>query len=161
VSLIEDDTSAYPTTLIPGCASAALLFCKGRIGVGDGYWYKDSGISDVACVDIDQTTIGQYRMVYPSAWSYVLADPFTWAAQQTRTWDIVSVDIPEDVTGDLFASLPSWTVLASKYVVATIEGYNAEGDAGKAVPDGWTLSDVIKRAEYDDGRVYHWLVLSA
>jgi len=91
----------------------------------------------------------------------VLADAFAWAPTVARTFDIVSVDMPSLFTGDMFSSLPLWTRIAGKYVVATVQGFNPLGGAADAVPDGWQLADCIKRAEYDDGRVYHWLVLSA
>lgn len=159
--LVVDNTNDYPKSLIADCDSAALVFCSAAMGVGDGYWYKDSGLTDVACVTWDAQTLGLYRSLYPTAWSYAQADGFVWAAAQDRTWDIVSVDTPTSFDGDMFATLPTWTALAAKYAVVTVQGYNAEGDAGSAVPDGWTLSDCIQRAVYGDGRVFHWLVLTA
>lgn len=146
---------AYPRHLLDECESGLLLFCSGRMGAADGHWFRESGLPEVTCVDWDQETLEPFRKAYPPEWTFIQADAFHWAKYAHPGFDIVSADAPSQYAYCTASAetLGLWCRLARKYVTATVMTRDVE------IPEGWRQLDLIERASYDDGRVYHWLVL--
>ncbi len=153
---LDAESFKYPRHLLEECSSGLLLFCSGRMGAADGHWFRDVGLTDVTAVDWDEETLEPYRAAFPEEWDYVHSDAFEWAAHfATRRWDIVSADPPSQYADRTATreTLGLWCRLATKFVTATVMTTDVD------VPAGWDILDLIERASYDDGRVYHWLVL--
>jgi hypothetical protein len=158
--VLDAESTVYPRELLRDCESALLAFCSGRMGAADGHWVREAGLHDVVCVDWDSETLEPFAQSYPDEWRYVLRDAFEYAQHCTRTFDLVSADMPSQYELRMLGSMALWCSLACKYVTATVMKSCLTG-GGWWIPEGWKIRELVKRNEHEDGRVWMWLVMEA
>ena len=146
--------AAFPHRLLADCDSALLLFCAGLYGRNDGYWMYQAGIEDVTGVDVDREKLDLMRRLYPPDWVFAEADCFTFYPD--RSWDVVVVDAPTQLTGRAAGELGHWCQLANKAVVLGLH-WEPLVATGFRLPEMWEATELIKRAHHRGGT--YWLVL--
>lgn len=141
--------AAYPGFVLEGAETALIMFAAGFLGKQDAYWIAEAGIR-ARCVDEDLEKLGQMRDLYPADWSYRVADVFEWS--DTKVYDIVSLDPWTQDFQRCADMLGKWCAIAGRAVVlGTGVGTRVEA------PDGWHVSDVRRRSDYDGGVFWHVL----
>lgn len=157
---LDLESMAYPVEVLDGCDSGLLLFCSGRLGITDGHWFAQAGLTDVTAVDWDAATLEPFAEQYPGWWHYVKEDAFQYAWEARRNWDIVSVDAPSQYAPQLVEHIPLWLALATKRATLTLYRHCFVGvptvDELPDPPDGWRYDRLIRRSEFRGG--IYWLV---
>lgn len=156
---VPDDLAraSFPHRLLPDCESALLLFCAGLYGRNDGYWLNEAGLTDVTGIDLDEEKLEHMRTLYPASWNLLQGDCFEKIGG--RTWDIVVVDAPTQLTKRAAVCLPHWCEYANKAVVLGLhwEPLVHGHAASQPLPPMWAPTELIKRANHRGGT--YWLVL--
>lgn len=138
----------YPSRALEGCQTALVGFCARWYGRQDAFFVAEAGLT-ATCVDIDGPRLDAMRDIYPSGWEFVQDDVFQFAkdsASQPFKWDVVSLD---EFTRDFERcadNIRLWCSIARKAVILGT-GPNTEINP----PDGWAITDVMKRSDYDQG----------
>ena len=142
----------YPGHLMEGCETALLLFCAHWHGRQDAYWIADAGLVGT-CVDVDGEKLAEMQAIYPAGWHYVEADVFEFpVTNRGQQWDVVSLDPWTNQFNSCALHIDLWCSLARKLVVI-----GTGHDTKIEPPDGWRITDVRKRSDYNGG--VYWTVL--
>lgn len=148
--------SVFPAAALEGCETALCLFSAAYLGRQDAYWVARAGL-DATCVDIDGAKLDEMKPLYPSGWGWAQADVFEWAEMNRDNlfahWDVVTLDPFTGLFERCANELPLWCSLANKSVVLGHGNYRL---TRPAAPDGWTMTDIIKRSDFKGG--VYWLV---
>jgi hypothetical protein len=142
----------YPRRVLRRRDTALVMFAAAFYGRQDAYWVAHAGMTGT-CVDLDHTKLGEMALAYPEGWEYVHGDAFDYARRTTRQWDVVSVDWPTPYFSRIDEFLPLWCKLARRAVVV-----GTGADSSFVVPEGWTVTEEIRRSEFLPGGVF-WTVL--
>jgi hypothetical protein len=147
--------TVYPNLEEYAGDTALCLFCAEWLGMQDAYWVAKAGLIGT-CVDVQGEKLEQMREVYPEGWEFVEADVYAYAHAAVREemwWDVVTLD-PWTGQFDQCAKLiDTWSALARKVVVLGHGNYRL---TPPEAPEGWELSETIKRSDYKGG--IYWLV---
>ena len=144
--------AAYPGYLLEGCETALVLFAAGFLGKQDALWIAEAGLGAV-CVDEDETKMLDMAKLYPRDWMFVVADVYGFAHKALHSqWDIVSLDPWTRDFQKTADHIQLWCDLARRGVILGT-GWNTKVEP----PDGWKLTDVRKRSDYDGG--VYWTIL--
>jgi hypothetical protein len=151
--------SVYPNVKLfaPEAQTALCLFSAEWLGMQDAYWVAKAGLTGT-CVDLQREKLMQMREVYPDGWSFVEADvyKFAQAALEMETqWDVVTLDPWTGQFQQCADLIDTWTTLARDVVVL---GHGHYRLMPPEAPEGWTLSETIKRSDYKGG--INWLVFT-
>ena len=147
--------AVYPgPKLREGCSTALCLFSAMWLGRQDVYWLAKAGLTGT-CVDLDGERLAQMEAVYPDGWEFVTADVFDYVRDQTRTWDLVTLDPWSGQFERCAEMLPVWTSLANRVVVLGHGNYRLREPEP---PDGWSLAHRFKRSDFKGG--VYWLVFT-
>lgn len=142
---------SYPNLKRLGSETALVLFAAQWLGKQDAYWIADAGLQGT-CVDVQPDKLNQMEQIYPEGWEFVCADVFPFTEQTSRVWDVVSIDCPSNMFQQCADLLERWCSLARDAVILGT-GWDTKVEA----PDGWQVTDVRKRSDYDGG--VYWTVL--
>lgn len=153
---VPDDLAraSFPHRLLADCESALLLFCAGLYGRNDGYWLEQAGIADVTGIDLDEEKLAHMMSLYPESWIFQVGDAFN--VQPERTFDLVCVDAPTQLTARAASEVDRWCSLAEKAVVLGLH-WEPLVSTGFTFPERWTATELSKRANHRGGT--YWLVL--
>lgn len=144
----------YPVDRLEGLRTALMGFCAAFLGKQDCVWVADAGIAATG-VDLDASRVGDMVDLYPKTWDFHVADVFDFAARRYAEgvrYDLVSLDPPTSMFGEVAEAVDLWCGIANELVVLG----SSPGLLGR-VPDGWVQVDrVFRSGKY--GGVY-WAVL--
>lgn len=137
--------------------TALCLFCAEWLGMQDAYWVAKAGLKGT-CVDVQGDKLEQMMELYPEGWGFIEEDVYEFADNAAifgKQWDVVTLD-PWTGQFDQCAKLIElWTALARKVVVL---GHGYYRLTPPEAPEGWTLTETIKRSDYKGG--VNWLVFT-
>lgn len=142
---------SYPNLARLGSETALILFAAQWLGKQDAVWIADAGLQGT-CVDVQPDKLRQMEAIYPDGWEFVCADVFPFTERTDRSWDVVSIDCPSNMFQECADLIERWCSLARDAVILG----TGVGTMVTA-PDGWAVSEVRKRSDYDGG--VYWTVL--
>jgi hypothetical protein len=137
--------AAYPGYLLEGCRTALVFFCAAFLGKQDCAWIAEAGLTGT-CVDRDGDRLDEMAGLYPDGWEFLKVDVYEFAEETGGMWDIVSLDPWTQDFDRCAEALPLWCSLARRAVVLGT-GVDTKVEA----PDGWAVTEVRKRTDYDGG----------
>lgn len=146
--------AAYPGQLLEGCKTALVLFAAGFLGKQDAYWIAEAGLRAL-CVDSDGHKLEDMREMYPGDWAFDRGDVFDIARDAKKVgfqFDVVSLDPWTHDFQRCADSLDLWCSLARRAVILGT-GHSTV----VTVPEGWRITEVRKRSDYDGG--VYWTCL--
>lgn len=153
---LRDDRAAslYPQRVLEPAETALVLFAAGFYGRQDAVWVAEAG-AQATCVDTDQERLTAMEAVYPADWEFVKRDSFTYARTWRvagRRWDVVSIDCPSNLFNRCADEIGLWCDVAKRAVIL------GTGQRTKVVaPDGWKVTETLRRSDYLGG--VFWKVL--
>lgn len=142
----------YPRQVLRRNETALILFAAAFYGRQDAIWAAKAGMHGT-CVDLDKAKMATMQAVYPQAWEFEVEDVFDFILRTDRQWDVVSVDWPTPYFERVDEFLPLFCLLARRAVV-----FGTGADTSFVVPEGWTVTDEVRRSEFLAGGVW-WTVV--
>ena len=91
-------------------------------------------------------------LAYPDCWEYVYGDVFQYVGMTQRTWDVVSIDCPSNLSERCAEMLPVWCLVANRAVILGVCG-RVELDP----LDGWEVTNLLHRSDNYGGT--SWAVI--
>lgn len=154
---IAQDARTYPAHLLEGCETGLVLFSAAFLGHNDAIHFAQAGL-ETTCIDIDARRLQEMAALYPSDWTFLVEDAWTFAesaCEACEQWDAVSADtFTGDAMAQSMASLDLWCSLARKFVTVT-----ATGGAIREAPEGWNWSLMRRAGPREDGESVYWMIL--
>lgn len=153
ISLTVTQDGNFPHDALIGSSTALVLFCGAFHGQQDAYWVKEAGLK-ATCVDLDPGLLAEMKPLYPKNWSFVQHDVYTYPdyAKGALKWDVVTLDPWTNQFQKCADRIEDWCMLARHHVVI-----GTGPQTTVLPPDGWEITDVRKRSDYDGG--VYWSVL--
>ena len=150
MNLEQLQPNVYPVNLLNKCDSGLCLFGAGFYGANDAIHMYNAGMT-VHVVDNDATKIAVMEEMYPNDWVFSTADVTTWAPNTANngllTWDIVSVDAPQNMFPWVLSNFDELAKLANKYLVVTMATELAESVAYFCDNLDWELVSTMNRSQ--------------
>lgn len=152
MTIAVEKSHPYPTRVLEGRETALIVFAAAFAGMNDAAWIAETPVQ-ATCVDNDREKLEAMRDLYPDGWRFVLADAYDFAVDPKNVkWDVVSCDPFTNQFNDCAEFIGAWCRLAEHAVViGTGIGTVVEP------PDGWEITEVLKRTDYEGG--VFWTVL--
>lgn len=120
---ISKEATPFPAHLLPKGGTALSLFAAAFLGVNDAIHFARNDMT-ATCVDIDEQRLDEMADLYPFDWDFVVSDAWQFAEQaadEGRTWDVVSVDTYTGLATDRsLQTLDLWASLADRIVAVTL-----------------------------------------
>lgn len=139
----------YPVAVLEGCETALIVFAAEFCGSNDAAWIADAGLR-ATCVDENAGRLQEMVRHYPADWSYVCTDAYS--LPSTLRYDVVSLDPFTNHMDRCAANIEAWCQLARRAVII-----GTGVDTVVEAPDGWQITDRVKRTDYQGG--VYWTVL--
>ena len=149
--------SVYPNLEEYAGGTALCLFCAEWLGMQDAYWVAKAGLKGT-CVDLQDGKLLSMALRYPDGWEFTYDDVYDFAPRavsEGRQWDVVTLDPWTGQFQQCADLMGTWTALARKVVILGHGNYRL---TPPEAPEGWTLSQTIKRSDYKGG--IYWLVFT-
>ena len=147
LKLSELQPNVYPVHLLMDCDSGLCLFGAGFYGANDAIHMFHTSMPYVHVVDNDVWKMNEMRVMYPSEWVFSTADVTTWvpnvASASVLSWDIVSVDSPQNMFDWCWNNIDDLLKLANKYAVLTTSDFYIDRWTDT---DEWVMAGLVNRS---------------
>ena len=150
MQLSDISPNVYPVNLLNECSSGLCLFGAGFYGANDAIHMLGADIA-VHVVDNDEVKMATMEDMYPTDWIFDTNDVTVWlpkiANAKVVTWDIVSVDAPQNMFPWVLSNFDEIAKLANKYLVITMYDDMAHSVAYFCDNLDWELVSTMNRSQ--------------